>query len=371
MKRVLLALVSLTFIVVQLSEGSEYADKQQQLRDHQLKKSSPTAESRAKVLANQYGRKAEDADRETSRWEIPNDQAAEVFEIAAYDAGATSPIIVETTYDAYESYRADSPAARKQSIEIGTEISYFKYKEPGVMQEKGIMYGIFADYTMHSGSPVALESFGDIIDQYINNYYFGIDGLFKYGQVDYSSGSTGSIDNINDFMFEITGKAGYEIALNENTVLVPYTGVGYRYLNDDSGGKLSTTGAAGYERESNYVYIPFGFETNTLLADGWSWGFGAEYDLFVGGKQKSHLEDVSSSLSTVENDQDSGYGVRGSIKIAKQSEKINWMVEPFVRYWNVDNSSTAVVTCGGTPCAVGYEPANESLDYGVRIGGAF
>ena len=171
--------------------------------------------------------------------------------------------------------------------------------------------------------------------------------------MDYDSRDTGSIDNINEYLFEIRALAGYDFPAGEATVLTPYIGIGYRYLDDNTGGKSSTTGAAGYDRESHYVYMPFGLKTITPLEGPWSLGFNVEYDLFLDGTQKSHLEDVSSALNTLENDQNSGYGVRGSIQFTRQADTWNLLVEPFIRYWNVDESNIAVITCGGTPCAPG------------------
>lgn len=144
-----------------------------------------------------------------------------------------------------------------------------------------------------------------------------------------------------------------------------------RYLNDDSGGEISTTGASGYERESNYVYVPFGVKTNTPLSGPWAWGVNVEYDLFVQGTQKSHLEDVSPALNTVKNDQKDGYGARGSVQFTRQTQTWNILLEPFVRYWNIDASNISTITCGGTPCAAGYEPKNWSMDYGVKVGTQF
>ena len=117
--------------------------------------------------------------------------------------------------------------------------------------------------------------------------------------------------------------------------------------------------------------MPFGVKTAAPLNDQWQLGFNVEYDLFLSGTQESHLEDVNSSLNTLENDQNKGYGVRGSIQLARQSDTWNFLVEPFIRYWNVDESNIAVITCGGTPCAAGYEPNNESTEYGVKVGTRF
>lgn len=256
-------------------------------------------------------------------------------------------------------------------LTMGAEFSYLKYEEPDFMEQTGPLFGVYAEYAMRTPENDKVSSLEEFLSSYQNNYVFGIEGQFLAGQVDYDSQSTGSIDNINEYLFEIRGLAGYDFPVADATVLTPYLGIGYRYLNNAMGGKRSTTGAAGYDRESNYVYMPFGVKTKTPLEGPWSLGFNVEYDLFLDGTQKSHLEDVSSSLSELDNDQNKGYGVRGSIQLDYQANTWNLLVEPFIRYWNIDESNIATITCGGTPCAAGYEPNNNSTEYGVKVGTQF
>ncbi len=237
--------------------------------------------------------------------------------------------------------------------EIGTEISHIKYEEPGLMEEEGIMYGIFGSYTYH------------------NNYMLKAEGKYSYGQVDYdgklSDGTPYTIDNIDDFMLEFRGLGGYDFLVSKATTLTPYIGFGYRYLNDDP-----SFDPASYERESNYFYSPIGIETLTELQNGWSVGLTVEYDYFWKGIQKSHLEDFLASLDTLENDQDDGYGVRGSIKFQKKSEKLNYVIEPFIRYWDIEKSDVVSITYSGTPTGyVGWEPANESTEFGIKFAAKF
>ena len=256
-------------------------------------------------------------------------------------------------------------------LTMGVEFSYFKYEEPDFMEQTGPLFGVYAEYAARTPENDKVSSWEEFLSSYPNNYVFGLEGQFLGGQVDYESNGTGSLDDISEYLFEIRGLAGYDFPVAAATVLTPYVGIGYRYLDDNMGGKTTTTGHGGYDRESHYVYMPFGLKTKTPLEGPWSLGFNVEYDLFLSGTQESHLEDVSSSLSTLENDQEEGYGVRGSIQFARQADTWNFLVEPFIRYWNVDESNIAVINCGGTPCAAGYEPNNESMEYGVKVGTRF
>ncbi len=239
--------------------------------------------------------------------------------------------------------------------ELGTEASYILYDEPGVMDEEGFMLGILGSYTYRSAPQLDIEG-----------WMLKGEGRFSYGQVDYdgqlSDGTTYTIDDIDDYMLEFRTLAGYDFILQEKYTLTPYLGFGYRYLNDDL-----ATDAAGYERESNYYYSPIGVEALTDLENGWTIGLSIEYDLFWKGLQKSHLSDAVAALNDIENDQEDGYGIRGSIRFQKKTEKADWIIEPFVRYWDIDESEEAAVTLSGTIIGTGVEPENDSTEVGVRL----
>jgi hypothetical protein len=235
----------------------------------------------------------------------------------------------------------------KHSWELRPEISFIEYEEPDVMQEKGFMYGIGGSYAYHN-----------------NNIMLKMDGRYSYGQVDYKN--SGTMDNIDDYIIECRGLMGYDFSVAYIIIITPYAGFGYRYLNDDASGMISSTGAYGYERESNYFYSPIGVETNFLLINDWTLGINFEFDIFWKGKQKSHLGEVA-GYEDIENDQDDGYGVRGSVKLQKSSGKVDYIIEPFFRYWNIEES-------GATRDSMGrrwVEPKNNSTEVGILFSARF
>jgi len=246
---------------------------------------------------------------------------------------------------------ASAELLKKHTAEVGVEVSHITYEEPGVMEDKGMMYGVSGSYTYHHPEPT---------------FMLKGEGKFSCGQVDYSSSNTGDMDNVDDFMLEYRGLGGYDFFISQTFVITPYTGIGYRYLNDDSGGMTTTTGAWGYERESNYFYSPIGIEVITDLENGWSLGGMIEYDLFWAGKQKSHLSDVV-SYSDLENDQDSGYGIKGSVRIQKKNADIDIVIEPFIRYWAIEKSNESDLIYEDVIIGYGYEPENDSVEIGFKL----
>ncbi len=236
-------------------------------------------------------------------------------------------------------------AGKNHSWEIGAELSSFTYEEPGIMEESGALLGIAGSYT------------------YRNDWMLKIEGVFKYGQIDYTGatieGEPVAADNIDDYIVEVRGLSGYGFPLSESTVLTPFVGLGYRYLSDD----LGAASSAGYGRESNYLYSPIGIETLTELQNGWFAGLAIEYDIFWHGIQTNHMSDLEYGLNDIENDQNRGYGFRGSIKF----QNSRFVIEPFIRYWKIDDSDPEYLTYFEAPVTVIIEPENNSTEVGIKL----
>lgn len=230
-------------------------------------------------------------------------------------------------------------------VEIGFETSHITYIEPGVMEQTGYMYGIT--------SAVAYRNY---------NYMLSIEGRASFGQVYYTSNSSGSLDNIDDNMWEVRGLAGYDFYMSETFAVTPYAGAGYRRLNDNMGGKSTTTGARGYDRKISYLYSPLGIDMTTASDDGWNVKIRLEYDKFWDGDVESHLGSIP-GFYDIENDQDKGYGYRGSVMFKKRGETVDFIIEPFFRYWNIKDSKYTTDP-GGTTW---LEPKNNSKEFGINF----
>jgi hypothetical protein len=236
----------------------------------------------------------------------------------------------------------------RHTWEIGADISHIAYKEPDIMTQKGTMYGISAAYIYRDGVMIRVM------------------GRYGYGKVDYHN--SGTINGIDDSIFEIRMLGGYDFKISNSFTITPFIGLGYRYLKDDMAGRITSAGDVGYLRESNYCYSPVGIEAINVFNRGWSVGIILEYDIFLKGMQKSHFSTAIAGYNDIENNQKSGFGARGSIIIKKQTDHVSYGVEPFIRYWNIDDSDVQNLTCSGS-CAgsVVWEPKNNSTEIGVRF----
>lgn len=237
----------------------------------------------------------------------------------------------------------------RHSFGIAPVVASFDYEEPGLMSEEGVMYGVLARYTY-----------------YDRDLMFHASMEYTTGDLDYEGGTWGGTPltaDTEDYILEFRALVGGNIGINEN-LLFPFMGVGYRYWNDD----IQTSG--GYEREIKYYYFPIGIQWNRSMSTNWTWGLSAEYDIFWKGQVKSHLSDAIPGLSDPTNDQEflDGYGLRFSLLFKRVLFKnYTCSIEPYIRYWDVDESETAVVTYYGTPVLIVVEPANETMCYGLHL----
>lgn len=173
-----------------------------------------------------------------------------------------------------------------------------------------------------------------------------------YGQTEYTGSGTMTKDY---YKARFEGSLAYDIA-----DFSPFIGIGYRQLYDDSGGKVSSTGALGYDRRSQYFYIPVGV-TGNITND---LSFKAQYNLFLAGIQTSYLSSAISICGDLDNTQDNGHGFDAAL-IYKISEKFTLF--SYYRYWDIEDSRSADIVCAGSVVATGLEPENTTNEAGVGV----
>ncbi len=230
-----------------------------------------------------------------------------------------------------------TPLARADHWEVGWQASRYRYDEPELMHLAGFRAGLVGAYHLD-------------FDRVFHR--FELRG--SYGQLRYEG--SGVQEGVPDYLVEARWLIGER--LEGESSLAPYAGLGYRYLFNDSRG-LTTTGAAGYRRYSNYLYAPLGVSWRTPVRGDWVLAPTIEWDFFLRGWQISKLSDTGLGYSDVTNTQTSGYGYR----LAAMFENGTWSWGPWVNYWNIKDSDVQPIA----PGQVGWEPANHTLEFGVEI----
>lgn len=219
--------------------------------------------------------------------------------------------------------------------EIAPEISSFRYEEPGEMRDKGILYGVGLSYT-----------------HYRPNGLWRMEGGFAFGEVDYDGtlqdGTPYTMQGNHDYLLNLRLLWGRLWQANDWDNQF-YYGLGYRALNDDS-----SQDPSGYDRQSNYLYVPLGLKTYHALADHWLVGLGGEFDVLLFGLQFSGVY----ANNFVTNVQWPGFGARASVELRHQVRSADLALAPFVQYWWVDQSGTSHGW---------YEPRNNTLQYGLSL----
>lgn len=228
--------------------------------------------------------------------------------------------------------------------EVAPEVSWFRYEEPGVMKDRGVLYGVTVAYTRYQ-------------QKECQDRFSRFEGGFATGEVDYDGslmdGTPYTMEGNRDYLVNLRLLLGrlWQSPAWENRF---YAGLGYRLLYDDS-----TQDPAGYERCSNYLYVPLGLKTYHGLGGKWLLGLGGEFDLLLLGLQVSGFAESETDSSTVKNWQWPGFGARGILELRYKTQTLDLAAAPFIQYWWIDDSSES---SGGW-----YEPRNNTLQYGVNL----
>ena len=279
---------------------------------------------------------------------------------------------------------ADGTKKKHKTLETesGVESYAYQYRETvggeRFMRLKGVFYGIYLNSTFR---PNQLDPFySDLMN------FFRFEIRYAWAHLNYDGGvqdNAGnhvadlSLSHVPDSVLETRLLVGKDLSW-QGVDFTPYSGLGFRYLTDDSSdtfGSFTYLGIDyninGYLRKSYYFYLPFGIDISKSLAQSWQIGWNVEYDYFIQGTQKSYVESENYSVPT--NRQDKGYGMRTSFRLEKTTPNFGFQIEPFYRFWNIENSEFVqtgpCVPNVGCPGAI--EPSNTTHEIGVKLGLTF
>jgi hypothetical protein len=238
---------------------------------------------------------------------------------------------------------AANPLATRPGWEFGAQVTKYEYTEP--------------DFANLSGPRLGFDGAGTLVSGLL---FARIEGRMSYGLLDYQG--SGTVTGVPDYILEARALIGADF-LGSGVSFSPYLGLGYRYLFDDFRG-YSSTGASGYRRYSNYLYVPVGFTLRFRLNGGWVLAPTLEADVFLSGKQVSNLSDTGiPGLQDVTNTQSTGRGHRAALMF----EKDNLAVGLWTNYWHIDDSDVqfAGVVAGRSRFVL--EPENYTRESGIEF----
>lgn len=238
-----------------------------------------------------------------------------------------------------------SPIGTKLGWELGGQIADYKYEEPAPsVKISGMRWGAVGNYTFAYPNSEVFSR----LEMRISN------GLLKY-----ESAGSGTLNDVPDWIAEARFVWGTDFFPVERWGLSPYVGLGVRYLYNDLRG-TSSTGAVGYRRESNYLYLPLGATARFSLGDRWVFAPTVEWDVFLTGRQRTQLTDTGiAGLGNITNEQNSGRGYRAYFMF----ETSQWSIGPWLHYWKINDSDVVVIA----PGLGAQEPKNTTREAGVEV----
>jgi hypothetical protein len=238
------------------------------------------------------------------------------------------------------------------SFSLGVEGFYYRYREPGLMEDKGSLYGLNADY-FHTFS---------------NSWFLGTEARVDFGKADYKSQNTGRDSGVKQFIYEQRGLVGFTFVGSVNTSI--FTGLGYRYKSDHGCGTVTTTGHLGYDRYSQYLYLPVGLRLNADFSQSWDWQATGEFDWLITGRQNSDLATIGITRRSVEHKQSKGWGVKLDYLIGYKMTNSKIAFGPFLNYWNIKKSNEVMVATNRGILST-WEPKNTTVEAGLKAKWSF
>ena len=237
-----------------------------------------------------------------------------------------------------------SDLSTRSGHSLGLDLSAYTYDEPGVMTLKSRQLGVDYAFTYALGGTWPSSNEGWFVRGELR---------LATGKADYRSPISGDIDGTSNGYMEARGLVGRDFDRG-SYVLAPYVGLGLRQLRHDLRG-VSSTGARGYRRASEYTSLPVGLTHRMKLADQSQLATTVEYMHLNSGLQTAALSDASASRTDLSLKQRRGHGLRLNV----MNRHDNWSWGPTLTYWNISASDP-----GGSPAYI--EPKNKTYELGLK-----
>jgi hypothetical protein len=259
-----------------------------------------------------------------------------------------SDVVQQSTAPVWEKPRPPVEAVSDPSMEphsqtsfdVGFQFFRYNYQEP----DPSVVFDAYK-YGFTGEATVMLTE----------DWLMRLDGRFAFGDGDYKG--SGTKKGNPDRLFEIKATTGWDVMFGRFAV-TPFAGIGYRNLFNDCRG-ASSTGAKGYRRESQYLFLPMGMQPRYQIEKDELLSMNIEVDPVLQGWQFSQLSDAGFGDTDVVNKQASGFGARGEVMYHYDRLSLG----PFFNYWNIDQSNFA--RCDAfMMCLV--EPRNRTIEYGIQ-----
>ncbi len=275
---------------------------------------------------------------------------------------------------------------------------YYPYTVADKVKKNGSLFGFYGAKTWSLSEP--LKTWSDIWKTSPFPNFVKVEAEGSLGRTDYSSFATGKRQGFDACELDARLLFGYDYIWSTATLFTPYVGFGYRRFSDETGGweDFVVNNYVGFKTETNFFYVPVGFETLTQLNDQWDLTFKMEGDLVVGGSVNYFLNEipgpftgtdtetglpVTVNLQKSTSDLKAGWGFRTSMKIIRKYNAFDIYAEPFFKFWSLKQSDAMQEHAAsatkdyvsaypdGSPYKPLWTPQNFTSTLGLRMGVQF
>lgn len=253
--------------------------------------------------------------------------------------------------------QAQTQTQTRPGFEVGAQLFDYEYRErfegATIVGDDGKFIGVTGSY---------VETIG-------NGWFLRAVASFGSGSVDYSS-DDGEIEDVSQDIAQVEFHVGRDFLVGGVTTITPFTGIGGRALDDNSGGEQTETGFEGFDREVGYTYIPAGVALTFPFGSKMSLAVSSQLNWVVGGKAESKFSRLDPEVPDLSLDLDGGYGMETSAMLSAPVGRYALRFGPFLRYWNIERSKSQTFIEEDFEIEF-FEPANKTTEIGLRVAFAF
>lgn len=234
----------------------------------------------------------------------------------------------------------------------------------------------YTDYEEDLDSPQKSTNSGWLPGMYLgfgyrkdNGLYLRLFGSYATGDLAYDGSDQGGtaiyFSNDPQKFYRLEADVGYAFQAGPKTLILPYTGYGYRYWKRGEANPF----IGNYREEYDWHYLPVGIRIEHEFDARWRIGIAAAVNIMFMGRMKASLSELDSGYNDPAFNLGDRIGSCVSVPIRYAFAK-NWSVTgtPWYEHTPIGASNLELLTYRGTAKSLVMEPSSRTNQYGFDLG---
>ncbi len=202
-----------------------------------------------------------------------------------------------------------------------------------------------------------------------NGLYWRLFGSYASGDLAYDGSDQGGtaiyFSNDPQKFYRLEANVGYAFQAGPRTLILPYTGYGYRYWKRGE----ANPSIGNYKEEYDWHYLPVGIRIEHAFNARWRVGIAAAANIMFMGRMKASLSELDSGYNDPAFNLGDRIGLCASAPIRYAWAK-NWTVTgtPWYEYTPIGASNLELLTYRGTAKSLVMEPSSRTNQCGLDLG---